>query len=226
MTNSRVLSFFTLLAVVWFGSLTQIVGQEYGARRALPQPRQGRPPGTDVSSLKKQAESGDAKAEYLLGRSYMVGAGVSQDYQEAARWYRLAAAQGSADAEFGLGFLYEHGKGVGQDYRQAVTYYTAAAKQGQATAENNLGSMYEHGQGVRRNLGEAARWYRLAADHGEVTAQCNLASLYFRGHGVAKDYAPGSNMVSGSGRARLRSGPGQSGVDVLPRSRRRPRLLR
>lgn len=183
--DSRVLYSVTLLVTVWFWSFRSIAQDQANARSA----RGEETSPSDLDSLKQKAMAGDAKAEYLLGRSYMTGAGVSQDYGEAAMWYRKAAAKASADAEFGLGYLYEQGKGVRQDYRQAVTYYTASAQQGHPTAENNLGSMYAHGQGVRKNLVEAVRWYRAAADRGEVTAQCNLASLYFRGSGLRRDYA-------------------------------------
>ena len=181
--NSRVLLSVTLLFIVWFWSFEGIAQDR--PRQTLGE--ETRP--SQLDSLKQKAMGGDAKAEYSLGMSYLTGAGVSQDYLEAARWFRKAAAQGSADAEFGLGYLYEQGKGLRQDYRQAVTHYTAAAQHSHPTAENNLGSLYAHGQGVRKNLAEAVRWYRAAAGGGEVTAQCNLASLYFRGSGVRRDYA-------------------------------------
>jgi TPR repeat protein len=84
----------------------------------------------DISPLQEQARGGDARAEYLLGWSYMTGTGVSQNYVEAAKYYWQAAAQNSSDAEFSLGYLYEPGKGVPRDYQQAVVYYTAAARQG------------------------------------------------------------------------------------------------
>jgi len=100
MTNSRVLFFFTLLAVVWFGALTQIVrGQDRPSTSAA-----GKTGQADIPSLKKQAESGDAKAEYLLGKSYMMGAGVSQDYQEAARWLRFGCDPGLGGCAIWIGF--------------------------------------------------------------------------------------------------------------------------
>ena len=40
------------------------------------------------------AEQGYADAQYNLGVMYANGHGVSQDYAEAAKWYRLAAEQG------------------------------------------------------------------------------------------------------------------------------------
>src|SRR6516164_4977842 len=174
----------TFLTIVWFTTCKPMSCQE-------------RPEGTghagevraDTPALEELARHRDVKAADRLGWSYMTGTGVSQNYHQAAQWYRQAAEQGLADAEFVLGYLYEQGKGVGQDYRKAAGYYTSAARQGHPTAENNLASMYEHGQGVQKDLQEAVRWYRVAAEQGEVTAQCNLASLYFTGKGVAQSYS-------------------------------------
>jgi uncharacterized protein len=134
----------------------------------------------DLVSLRERAQQGDARAAYLVGRSYMTGSGASKDYREAAKWFREAATQNLADAQFVLGFLYEQGDGVVQDYKTALSYYSAAAKQGHAIAQNNLALMYELGRGTEKNVNEAEHWYRAAAEQLFVTAQCNLASLEFR----------------------------------------------
>ena len=41
--------------------------------------------------LRPIAEEGDARAQGLLGGMYGQGKGVTQDYQQAVKWYRLAA---------------------------------------------------------------------------------------------------------------------------------------
>ena len=46
---------------------------------------------------------------------YRNGWGVAQDYKEAVKWYRLAAAQGYAMAQSNLGSKYAKGQGVAQD---------------------------------------------------------------------------------------------------------------
>jgi TPR repeat protein len=51
----------------------------------------------DFEQTKKAAEQGDAEAQNNLGLMYYEGEGVSQDYMEAAKWYRLAAEQVKAD---------------------------------------------------------------------------------------------------------------------------------
>jgi TPR repeat protein len=40
------------------------------------------------------AEQGNAAAQAMIGAMYSSGEGITQDYQEALKWYRLAAAQG------------------------------------------------------------------------------------------------------------------------------------
>ena len=61
------------------------------------------------------AEQGNAAAQFQLGWMYSKGEGVSEDDQEAVKWYRLAAEQRHAHAQYNLGLLYESGYGVLQD---------------------------------------------------------------------------------------------------------------
>ncbi len=60
-----------------------------------------------------------------------------QDYAEAVKWYRLAAAQGNANAQLNLGFMYANGRGVLQDYTKAHALYNLAATKGDAMAVKN-----------------------------------------------------------------------------------------
>jgi TPR repeat protein len=54
---------------------------------------------------------------------YEFGQGVSQDYAEAVKWYRLAAEQGIAFAQYNLGGMYRKGRGVPQDNAEAVKWW-------------------------------------------------------------------------------------------------------
>jgi TPR repeat protein len=69
-----------------------------------------------------------------MGVRYATGQGVPRDSEEAARWYRLAAAQGHAVAQFNLALLYVHGQGVEQDYVQAYLWFSLSAEQGDELA--------------------------------------------------------------------------------------------
>ena len=81
---------------------------------------------------------------------YYEGEGVPQNYAEAVKWYRLAAAQGFADAQYSLGLMYYEGYGVPQDYAEAVKSYRLAAEQRDADAQYNVGNMYHKGKRVMR----------------------------------------------------------------------------
>jgi TPR repeat protein len=93
---------------------------------------------------------------------------VGQNYPEAVKWYRLAAAQGQATAQVELGLWYVTGKGVLQDYAGAVKWFRLAAAQGNAIAQNNLGVAYEHGNGVAQGYVRAHMWYNLGAVSGKA----------------------------------------------------------
>jgi len=134
------------------------------------------------------AERGDAWGQAHLGLRYHTGEGVSQDYAEAAKWYRKAAEQGDAMAQTNLGYMYCHEQGVSQDYAEAVKWFRKAAVQGYAMAQNNLGAMYHYRQGVSLDYAEAVKWYRKAAEQGLALAQRNLGNMYTNGYGVEQNY--------------------------------------
>ena len=81
------------------------------------------------------AEQGDASAQFNLGVMYGNGRGVTQDYAEAVRWYRLAAEQGNAVAQGNLGVMYGLGEGVAQDYARAHMWANIASANGKDRAE-------------------------------------------------------------------------------------------
>ena len=68
-----------------------------------------------ITEIRRQAEQGDAIAQFNLGNMYFNGEGVPQDAPDAVRWYRLAAEQGHASAQFNLGVRYYEGLGVLRD---------------------------------------------------------------------------------------------------------------
>jgi TPR repeat protein len=61
------------------------------------------------------AESGNPRAQALLGFMYENGFGVPQAYDAAADLYRRAAIQGDAFAQSRLGLIYDKGHGVPQN---------------------------------------------------------------------------------------------------------------
>ena len=99
------------------------------------------------AELRRQAEQGNAEAQYKLGHMYEDGKGVPAYDAEAVKWYRLAAAQGAVEAQFRLGVIYaSKGRAVPTDDAEAMTWWSQAAERGHRHAQHNLGIMYTKGE--------------------------------------------------------------------------------
>ena len=141
----------------------------------------------DFERYKRQAEAGNAAAQYNLGLCYFYGTGVAVNMHEAIKLFTRAAEAGNMTAQYNLGICYYNGHGVAVDKREAVKWYMLAAKAGSTDAQNSLGLCYEQGDGVAVNMHEAIKWYTLAAKGGDSSAQYNLGICYNKGNGVAVD---------------------------------------
>ena len=58
---------------------------------------------------------------------YYRGEGVTQDFAEAAKWFRRAAECGDPDAQFNLALLYAEGKGMPKNFVRALMWFDLAA---------------------------------------------------------------------------------------------------
>ena len=96
----------------------------------------------DVAIVEKYAQSGDVKAQTVLGMTYALGKATSQNDIAAAKWYRKAAEQGFTVAQYELGVAYDNGKGLKKNYTEAAKWYRKAAEQGFVEAQTNLGYAY------------------------------------------------------------------------------------
>jgi len=133
----------------------------------------------------RDAEAGDADAQYRLGKLFQRGnagfSGTEGARDTALNWYRLAAAQGHVDACFALAedLMVDHdfGEMPGaddlppypddpiSDFRKQrminagmADYYRHAAARGHPRAQGRLGEMYRTGNAVPRNRVAAHMW--------------------------------------------------------------------
>ena len=98
-----------------------------------------------------------AEAQINLGMMFESGQGVLQNFDEAIKWYQLAASQGLIKAQEKLNLL--------------------VSKAAAAQVNFGLGVAFENGQGVPQDIMEAIRWYQLSADQGLIKAQEKLNLL-------------------------------------------------
>ena len=70
------------------------------------------------------------RAQRFLGAIFYYGRGVTQDYAEAAKWYKKAAEQGDSDTQNILGAMYERGKGMPKDFVEAYKWFSVSGESG------------------------------------------------------------------------------------------------
>lgn len=85
------------------------------------------------SPVLKAAENGSPVAQFSLGMAYIQGNGVSQNYEEAEKWFRKAAEQGNTSAQCMLGAIYATGLGVPKDYIQAYKWLSLSIEGSKGT---------------------------------------------------------------------------------------------
>jgi len=131
----------------------------------------------------------DPELAFILGLAYHRGVeGFQQDYEKAAKWYRLAALRGHLQAQANLGLLYAAGEGVPQDYAAAFRWSGMAAEAGNARAQALVGSAYLYGRSVPQDYKAAVEWLRKSAEQGDELGEIGLGTVYERGWGVPPDY--------------------------------------
>jgi localization factor PodJL len=139
--------------------------------------------------LRTGALAGDPAAAYEVGARYAEGRGVAVNFEQAARWFDIAAKAGIVPAQYRLGSLYEKGQGVKKDLEIARRLYIAAAEKGNGKAMHNLAVLYAEGIDGKPDYKTASHWFRKAADRGVADSQYNLGILYARGIGVEQNLA-------------------------------------
>lgn len=145
--------------------------------------------------IKYKAEQGDPKSQYLLGRKFLTGDGVSINLEAGCKWSLLGAENGHGKAQSNLGMCYENGWSGDKDYRKAAYWYNRAAENGVAHGQYHLGLLYEEGKGVGKDLAQAFRYYKQAAENGLALAQYVLGYFYSTGQGTTKDQVAAFHWV-------------------------------
>lgn len=105
------------------------------------------------------ARAGNSHAQYLLGRMYEEGDGVTKDSAAAVKWYRLAAESGHAVSQRRLAGAYALGRGVEKDEKLGLYWIQEAAKNGDRRAQKQLAVGYQYGiGGLPRDENLSRQW--------------------------------------------------------------------
>jgi uncharacterized caspase-like protein len=127
------------------------------------------------------ADAGLANADDELGVLFVMGLGVSKDYQRAFDLFNKAAIGGSAAGMSNLGSMYANGFFIRPDQIKALAWYEKSIEAGNALALAQAGTAYFNGKGTPPDHQMAARYFRQAGDLGDGYSLKFLALMYERG---------------------------------------------
>ena len=92
----------------------------------------------DVNKLLSEAQSGNAEAQYWVGRSYQQGHILAKDSDQASKWFLKSAEQGYLSAQREYGLMFSH-----LDPPLGERWLLKAAEHGDAESQLWLGVAYE-----------------------------------------------------------------------------------
>ncbi len=118
----------------------------------------------EIETLLREAQEGDAEAQYKLGIAYCTANGVEEDFTEAAKWFQKAVDQNFLPAKRELGIMHLTGEGVEIDAAIAYSMISEASKALDPNAMYHLALMYEKGIGIKPDLYEAVKLLAYAAE--------------------------------------------------------------
>ena len=117
---------------------------------------------------------------FVMGLLYARGVYLSQDYEKAFKYYKMAAesAMNIHEAMHQLASLYGRGLGTTQDPKKAFEWERKAAEN-IPQAQLNVGIMYLNGEGVEKNTEKAFEWFQKAAKNGIAEAEEIIKQLNY-----------------------------------------------
>jgi len=133
------------------------------------------------------ANQNDAKACYNLGLMYQDGDGVTQNLDEAVKWYTKSASLDYKEAQYLLASMVFRREIQSISYERATQYYQQAAELGHVKSQLNLGMLYYRGDIIAQDLAVSFKWLKLAASNNNSEAQGYIANMYLQGVGVQED---------------------------------------
>ncbi|KAI0474044.1 HCP-like protein [Xylariaceae sp. FL0804] len=133
---------------------------------------------------RQQLEKVASKAAGYIGRMYLRGEGVKQDFKTAQRWFERGIKYADAQSQWGLGTMFLHGYGVSRNIGRATELFKASADQDYSLSNVALGALYLD-QGQADDLKIASSYFEAALRWANIEAQYYLAEMIH--HGVGRD---------------------------------------
>ncbi|KND91269.1 Protein sel-1 [Tolypocladium ophioglossoides CBS 100239] len=137
-----------------------------------------------AESYTKEIEKMAGKAAGYIGRMYLRGDGVVQNFERAKIWFDRGITLADAQSQYGRGLMLLNGYGDKENLQLAMNLFTASANQDYAPAQVQMGRLYLD-QGETDDVRIANNHFELAARHGNIEAHYYLAEMVH--HGVGRE---------------------------------------
>ena len=134
-----------------------------------------------LATLEAAAASGNATAQFQLGRAYFRGEGVPADNAKAIEWISQSAEKGNPDALTSLGFFYSQGVVFEKDESKAIEWFRKGSAAGSVQSQLNLGLMLRQAKTITCNNTESLEWLEKAASSGDSVAVRTYGQVLFLG---------------------------------------------
>lgn len=140
----------------------------------------------ELHKLIEEAKNGNIDSQVELGKIYFKGTDDIQiDYNEAAKWFTLAADQDNHLAQEYLGYMYRNGFGVETNITKAVELFKKAANNGFTYSAKTLAYIYRDGEGeIQVDYEKAFHLFEQLANNGDSESMGNVGWAYRYGNGV------------------------------------------
>lgn len=126
----------------------------------------------------KQAEKGNALAQFKLGTFYEFGLSVKPDTEKAKAWYEKAAKQKHKSAANRLIYLDIRQNGYNKSlHANWLSNISTNAKRGRANSLILLGQLNHHGLGVKKDLKKAVELLSSASSLGHAEVDKEIAVI-------------------------------------------------
>ena len=149
-----------------------------------------------IPLLEKSAQSGNAKASYLLGEIYRNGEGVKVDVKKACQRYLDSSERNYKDAYLETAICFYFGEGLEKNHSEALKWGKKIADEmDDSSLDVNkkirlailMQNLYYKGSGTLQDFSEAAKWARKGAELGDAHSQGLLAFFLFSGKGILQN---------------------------------------
>lgn len=139
-----------------------------------------------VDNFKPGTDKIAAKAAGFIGRMYLRGDGLPQNFERARVWFERGIKLRDAQSQYGMGLMLLNGWGGKENVKRASELFQFAAAADYAPAQVELGRLYLD-QGDEEDLRVANNFFELAARYGNIEAHYYLAEMLY--HGVGREKA-------------------------------------